>query len=65
MINLPDLEEKGKLTPFALAMPDDCKICEFIECQTCAVESYRKYYIEYKKDICQWKERNEPEWFII
>ena len=42
IINHPPLKEKGNLTPFKLAMPQECKIGN-------AVESYREYYIREKK----------------
>jgi hypothetical protein len=45
-------------TPFALAMPDECKI------PNNPVESYRKYYKTHKKDISEWKDvRGKPEWW--
>ena len=39
-------------------MPDDCKI------EGDVVGSYRKYYINNKKDIATWKRREKPSWFI-
>lgn len=57
LINKPDLKENGDITPFALAMPDECKT-------KTAVESYRLYYLTHKKDFSTWKNRNKPEWFI-
>jgi hypothetical protein len=56
MINLPNIEEKGELTPFRLAMPDECKVGD-------PVESYRKYYNVFKKDFAKWKNRDVPKWF--
>ena len=56
VINIPDLPEKGNLTPFALAMPDEYKT-------NCPVESYRNYYNGAKKDLGQWKNREIPFWF--
>jgi hypothetical protein len=58
MSNLPKIRENGKLTPFALAMPDDCKVGN-------AVESYRKYYVNHKKHFSVWKNRDIPNWFKI
>jgi hypothetical protein len=55
----PNLKENGDLTPFKLAMPDECKI------DGEAVGSYRKYYIMYKKDFARWTARNIPTWFIL
>ena len=42
-----ELESQGKIdmTPFALAMPDDCKLA-------CPVASYRKYYAHKAKQEC-------------
>lgn len=48
---LPSIEQ----TPFALAMPDECK-CE------CPVKSYRKYYNIYKKHLYTWTKREIPYW---
>lgn len=49
-----DLPEKG-LTPFALAMPDDCKNVD-------AVTAYRAYYNNYKRELFHWKGREVPPW---
>lgn len=57
MTNIPNLKENGDVTPFALAMPDECKV-------NTVVESYRLYYITHKKEFSTWKNRNKPEWFI-
>jgi hypothetical protein len=54
----PNLPTNGDITPFALAMPDECKV-------NSAVESYRLYYITHKKSLGTWKNRNQPEWFKI
>lgn len=48
------LENKG-LTPFALAMPDYCKIGD-------AVDSYRLYYKLEKTHLLKYSSRNEPWW---
>jgi hypothetical protein len=48
---------KGPITPFALAMPDECKIDED------AVENYRNYYKTNKQHLCTWTKREIPEWF--
>ena len=44
---MEDMESQGKIdmTPFALAMPDDCKLA-------CPVASYRKYYAHKAKQEC-------------
>lgn len=45
------------LTPFALAMPDECKRSD-------PIESYRIYYqTPEKRRIASWKKRNPPEWY--
>ena len=45
------------LTPFALAMPNDCKSCD-------PIESYRKYYqTPEKQRIASWKKREKPKWY--
>ena len=54
--NIPQIEN---LTPFPLAMPDDCKMNNVIE-------SYRLYYIMHKSYFAKW-EYNQPHgipwWF--
>jgi hypothetical protein len=52
----PKLKYKGDTTPFALAMPDECKVGD-------AVDSYREYYRTEKRKIAVWKNRETPEWF--
>jgi hypothetical protein len=55
-MNQPNLRDNGDLTPFALAMPDECKVGD-------AVESYRRYYVAEKSGFAVWKNREVPEWF--
>jgi len=55
--NLPNLNKNFKISPFNLVMPDDCKTDD-------VVQSYRKYYCKYKKNIACWKNRTKPEWFF-
>lgn len=54
--NKPQLRENGDITPFALAMPDECKVGG-------PVKSYREYYMTEKAHIASWKDREKPEWF--
>ena len=54
--NLPNLLELGDITPFALAMPDECKTDD-------PVESYRRYYMMHKQSIANWKMREIPKWY--
>lgn len=56
LLNAPNLIEKGDITPFAMAMPDECKVDD-------VVKSYRTYYMAEKRSIAQWKNREVPEWF--
>jgi hypothetical protein len=56
IINLPNLKENGDLTEFSLAMPDECKTND-------TVQSYRNYYIKYKKDFAKWNYSTTPKWF--
>lgn len=58
LVHNPNIPTNGNITPFALAMPDECKV-------NSAVESYRKYYIIHKKSLGSWKNRKEPDWFKI
>jgi len=53
-MQLPDLPARG-LTKHAQAMPDEYK-------SECAVEAYRRYYNNDKRDLFNWKKRKEPEW---
>jgi len=53
----PNLRVNGSKTPFALAMPEECKIGN-------AVESYRQYYIVAKRGFAEWKNREIPNWFF-
>lgn len=39
------------------AMPDDVKCAD-------AVQAYRNYYNKYKRDICTWKVRPVPAWYL-
>jgi hypothetical protein len=54
--NPPKIRINGKMTPFALAMPDECKVDN-------PVESYRIYYMTEKRKIAVWKNREIPSWF--
>jgi hypothetical protein len=58
LVHKPKLKENGDITPFALAMPDECK-------KTSAVDSYRLYYITHKSSISSWKNRNKPYWYNL
>jgi hypothetical protein len=53
--NLPNILDIG-LTPFAQAMPDYCK-------RENAIDAYRFYYMNEKRHIAQWKNRNLPSWY--
>ena len=44
------------MTPFPQCMPDDSKAPD-------AVEAYRNYYINHKKDFARWTNRAIPSWF--
>lgn len=56
LYNPPRNIPKGKVTPFAQAMPDQYK-------DQNAVVAYRKYYINEKTRFAKWKAGNEPKWF--
>lgn len=49
---------KGKLTPFAQAMPEQYY-------HENAVVAYRQYYINEKVRFAKWKNTEEPEWFKL
>lgn len=57
MLHKPNLRENGDITPFPLAMPNECKVGDVIK-------SYRNYYNTHKKDFAKWKNRSVPYWFI-
>jgi len=48
---------KGKITPFAQAMPEQYKNSD-------ATIAYRNYYIHEKARFAKWKFTEEPEWFV-
>lgn len=54
LIEPPEFIPDGDRTPFALAMPDECK-------QDNAVQAYRTYYRTHKKHIASWTRRDPPE----
>lgn len=56
LYNPPKNITKGKMTPFAQAMPDQYRDFD-------AVIAYRKYYINEKKRFAKWKTGEIPEWF--
>jgi hypothetical protein len=55
--NTPDIPNNGFTQP-PLAMPDQYKV------PGDSVQSYRNYYMGEKRDFCNWKNRQEPAWFI-
>lgn len=55
--NLPNVP----MTPFALAMPDECKILN--ECgEVEVVESYRNYYLTSKTHLLKWYRDEYVPW---
>jgi hypothetical protein len=54
---LPNIPSIG-ITPFRLAMPDDVKI------EGDPIQSYRNYYNVHKQHICQWTNRDMPDWYV-
>ena len=53
-----NINQIGKMTRFAQAMPDECKMDD-------PVEGYRKYYIKEKSYMAKWTNRAVPEWFQL
>ena len=45
------------MTKFKLAMPDEFKLNN-------PIDSYRNYYINAKKDLLQYKNREMPNWLL-
>jgi hypothetical protein len=54
--NAPKLTAQS-MTPFAQAMPDDCK-------NPNAVTAYRNYYKKHKARFAKWAYSPTPEWFL-
>ena len=55
--NKPKNLIKGALTPFAQAMPDECK-------DTDAVTAYKSFYNKYKREFATWdRGRQQPNWW--
>ena len=48
---------KGRLTPFAQAMPDQYK-------HPNPVKAYRNYYLGEKREMSRWTNRATPVWFV-
>jgi hypothetical protein len=58
ILKTPPKNLKSKdLTPFAQAMPDKYKNSD-------VTKAYRKYYINDKNHLADWKKREKPLWFI-
>ena len=57
LLNTPNIPTIGDITPFALAMPDECKVGT-------AIDSYRAYYMLEKRNLASWKNRQTPEWYL-
>lgn len=55
-VNIPQMDDKG-LTPFPLMMPDKYKSGDIIE-------SYRKFYMNEKKDMLKYTKRRKPKWLV-
>ena len=51
------VESPVGMTPFAVCMPDECKI------PGDPVESYRNYYVQKKARFAKWKYTTKPAWF--
>lgn len=52
----PDNLSPSQQTPFAQAMPDECKNAD-------AVTAYRTYYKTHKSEIAAWTKRSTPNWY--
>lgn len=59
-----NLTEKGDITPFALAMPDEFKVVDKVNPIEAAVLSYRNYYMGDKRRMAKWSKREVPAWYI-
>lgn len=57
---------KQKRTPFALCMPDSCKVPDLTSSgctDTLAVLSYRSYYLTHKSSFAKWHNSEIPDWW--
>ena len=54
--NMPATLPMLRMTPFAQAMPEDCKDHN-------AVTAYRNYYIKYKARFAKWAHSPTPHWY--
>jgi hypothetical protein len=52
-----NIDQVQPLTEFAQAMPDSCKTDD-------PVQAYRQYYIQEKKYMAKWTNREIPSWFV-
>lgn len=55
----------NRVTPFALAMPAECKPVSPYYSLEEAVEAYRLYYAVHKAPILTYTNRKEPEWLTL
>jgi hypothetical protein len=55
IVNKPNIPDKPFNEP-PKAMPDEFKVGN-------VTQSYRNYYMGAKKDFCNWKNRETPNWF--
>ena len=55
--NVPESFPDTVLTPFAVAMPEECKVPFDV------IGSYRLYYKSNKRSFATWKKRAPPDWF--
>ena len=56
--NMPAALPMLTMTPFAQAMPDDCKSPD-------AVSAYRNYYMKHKARFAKWAHSPTPHWFNV
>jgi len=56
--NIPKYIDYNGTYSVPLCMPDDCKLSD-------PIESYRKYYKEYKKEFAKWTVREIPYWYKV
>lgn len=52
----PDELPEGQLTPFAQAMPDECRRPD-------PIKAYQEYYRVHKQHLAKWTKRQPPSWF--
>ncbi len=55
--------QKTSLTPFTVAISQDCECRKLPDFDSLDVISQYRSYIKYDKDFASWTKRRKPEWY--